>query len=244
MLSMTYYASEKVMPRYHVMAICQGGAGSHHALSGQRPRPAGHPRQRHQRRPHQDPGRSRRARLPHHVALFGNRPRRCGARFLRTTSATLRFGFPRSWGSAVTGEVVHVDARLQHPRPDADGRRSGEVVGPAQPGWIRRRPAYNRDAASAALTRSKAIKGATPAAPSSVKVHPGAGHQPGHATEIEDGNTSDAGQPSAARRAERHARQASQPQMPWARSRRDSRPWARPARPRPARGHPAAGSGR
>ena len=66
MLTLTYYGAEKVIPHYNVMGVAKAGARSERQISRRRPRPRGHPRQRHLRRPDQDPGGERHRRLPLH----------------------------------------------------------------------------------------------------------------------------------------------------------------------------------
>ena len=58
-MTLTYYAAEKVVPNYNVMALAKAALESRNPLSGREPRPEEYPRQRHLRRAHQDPGRAR-----------------------------------------------------------------------------------------------------------------------------------------------------------------------------------------
>ncbi|MGO9336428.1 MAG: enoyl-ACP reductase [Terracidiphilus sp.] len=60
-MTLSFYAAEKVVPNYNVMAIAKAGLEST-VLSGIEPRLQEYPRQRHLRRPHQDAGRPRRRR--------------------------------------------------------------------------------------------------------------------------------------------------------------------------------------
>ncbi len=66
LLTLTYYGAEKVIPHYNVMGVAKAGAGDQRQISRRRPRPRGHPRQRHLRRADQDAGGERHRRLPLH----------------------------------------------------------------------------------------------------------------------------------------------------------------------------------
>ena len=62
-ITLTYYAAEKVVPHYNVMALAKASLESCRALPGLRTGTEEHPRERHLCRAHQDPGRARRGRV-------------------------------------------------------------------------------------------------------------------------------------------------------------------------------------
>ena len=68
-ITLTYYAAEKVVPHYNVMALAKASLESCRALPGVRTGPEEHPRQRHFSRTHQDAGRARRGRTGRHAQV-------------------------------------------------------------------------------------------------------------------------------------------------------------------------------
>ena len=66
MLTLTYYGAEKVIPHYNVMGVAKSALEDQRQISRRGPRPRGHSRQRHLRRPDQDAGGERHRRLPLH----------------------------------------------------------------------------------------------------------------------------------------------------------------------------------
>ena len=73
-MTLSFYAAEKVVPNYNVMAVAKAGLESAVRYLACEPRRQEHPRQRHLRRPHQDAGRPRRRR-PRRHAQVPRRPR-------------------------------------------------------------------------------------------------------------------------------------------------------------------------
>ena len=61
-MTLSYYAAEKVVPNYNVMALAKSALESAVRYLAWNLGPREHPRQRHLRRPHQDAGRARRRR--------------------------------------------------------------------------------------------------------------------------------------------------------------------------------------
>ena len=65
-MTLTYYAAEKVVPNYNVMALAKAALEARSAISPGTSA-SRHPRQRHLRRPHQDAGGPRHRRLERHA---------------------------------------------------------------------------------------------------------------------------------------------------------------------------------
>ena len=93
-MTLSFYAAEKVVPNYNVMAVAKAGLESHCPLPGLDLGPEEYPRQRHLRRPHQDAGRPRR-----------RRPERDAQVPRRARPAAPQCGPARSWRrGAVPGQ--------------------------------------------------------------------------------------------------------------------------------------------
>jgi len=67
-MTLSFYAAEKVVPHYNVMALAKSALESAGPLSRLLARRQEHSRQRHLRRTHQDPRRPRRRRPRRHDA--------------------------------------------------------------------------------------------------------------------------------------------------------------------------------
>ena len=132
----------------------QGGAGGVRPLSGRRPRPAGHPRQRHQRRTGAHALGVRHRAASEACTGSSGTWRRCGATSTSRMSAVPPSTCPATWRAAVTGEVHYVDAgsTCWGSRPPATDRSlaTGPDVAPREreqgPSGTRKRPGGQRNA--------------------------------------------------------------------------------------------------
>ncbi len=108
-MTLTYFAAEKVVPNYNVMALAKAALESAVRYLAVEPRPQKHPRQCDLRRAHQDPGCARRRRSerndeePHAIALPST------ATSTSSKSAALALFLASDLSTAITGETIYVD---------------------------------------------------------------------------------------------------------------------------------------
>jgi enoyl-[acyl-carrier protein] reductase I len=108
-MTLSFYAAEKVVPHYNVMALAKSALESAVRYLAYSLGDEEHPRQRHLRRPHQDAGRPRRRRPRRHDASAHaeRAPLHRNVDQLEVGGAALFLA--SDLASAITGEIMYVD---------------------------------------------------------------------------------------------------------------------------------------